>query len=214
MEKKVPRIQRRAQYEVNVVRICSEKYDRMLIDAQKKVFALESKVNLLIEQGKLALNETEKKNLAREIKNLRNSIALRNREIESIKSTVELFDQLLTALDVLESREDYRYIVRKIPERKLPNLVKDLGKRDQLNELLASLLDKLDMDNRRRAISDNEAAKARKAREEEQNEFYGRNSADESDLNEIMKEFETDTEVVIAIEESEQNATNMTANKN
>lgn len=211
MEKKVPRIQKRAQYEVNVVRICSEKYDRMLVDAQKKVFELETKVNLLIEQGKLALNETEKKNLAREIKNLRNSITLRNREIESIKSTVELFDQLLTALDVLECREDYRYIVRKIPERKLPNLVKDLGKRDQLNELLSSLLEKLDMDNRRRAISDNEAAKVRKAKEEEQKEFYGRNSADESDLDEIMKEFETDTEVVIA---TEKNDANTTAKKN
>ncbi len=214
MGKKVSNKQQRAQGEFNIVVMCRNKQQMILSKIEMQAAELKSSINLLIEKGKLAHDDDEKKNIARQIKNLRDTLKRVSREEENVRSTVELFDRIIQALQTFMNREAYGFIIRKIPERKLPVLANDFSKREQLNKLLVSLLEKLDDDFKRRKVADNEMQKRIKTNEGMMDIFDERNQLDEPELNDIMKELETDTEVVIVAEKAEQNDTNRLTNKN
>lgn len=206
---KTPKIERRATEEINIVKSCRKAYGYKLDDVNTKVREIEARLQVLLEKGKLSTDENERREIAREIKKIRDNLSMTASDKTYFQETVDLFDKLISTLDSLAMREQYRLIVRKIPEKKLPEFVRDMDKRDKLNELLLSLISVLDTANKKAMQSSKRLSQKMHTREIENQIFAERNAPDESDLEKIMAEFGEITETVV-VENPNNNANKVT----
>lgn len=138
--RKVFKNEKRAAFEFNVVKSCRQNYFEKLQDTNIAINDLEASQALLIEKGKLCENENEKKFYAREILKIREKLSIKNDDAKSFQDIVDLLDELITLLESFLINERFRYIVKKIPEKKLPKMVRDPQKQPALTDLLISLL--------------------------------------------------------------------------
>lgn len=138
--RKVFKNEKRAAFEFNVVKSCRQNYFEKLQDTKVAIKELEAQHVLLIEKGKLCDSETEKLFFAREIKKIREQISIKNDDAKSFQDIVDLLDELITLLESFLINERFKYIVKKIPEKKLPKMVRDPQKQPALTDLLISLL--------------------------------------------------------------------------
>lgn len=138
--RKVFKNEKRAAFEFNVVKSCRQNYFDKLQDTKVAIKELEAQHVLLIEKGKLSDSETEKLFFAREIKKIREQISIKNDDAKSFQDIVDLLDELITLLESFLINERFRYIVKKIPEKKLPKMVRNPQKQNALTDLLISIL--------------------------------------------------------------------------
>lgn len=213
MAKKTPRIERKAVYETNVVTLCRDRYKDKLDEVNAELERDNAQLKVCLEKGKLSTDEEEKRALAREVKKIRDKIEIFKGNEFMFRETVDLFDKLVDILDSLMMREQYRIIVRKIPEKKLPDLVRDL-KREKLNELLMELIRVLDVANKKSMLSSKELKEQLHTRAIENANFMERNAPNEDDIDAIIAEFESDTATVTATVVNETSNVNNVVNNN
>lgn len=138
---RTPRIQKQAVYEINVVRSCRDNYAEKLDDLQKEIDEMSAVLALKWEEGKASVDAEERKKLAREVSQLKDRLDIKKNDAECFQDNITMLEDLLVLLDSFFAHERFRYIVKKIPEKKLPSMVKDPSKIEEVNELIFSLLD-------------------------------------------------------------------------
>lgn len=216
MAKKIttPKIERRATSEINIVKNCRQCYEYKLKDITDRLVQILAREQVLVEKGKLSANDFERHEIAREIYKLRSELKQHQSNQAYFRETVDLFDQLIVVLDSLAMREQFKLIVRKIPEKKLPDLVRDMDKRDKLNDLLVGLIKILNEANQKAMIAKKQLDKQLATEQLENQIFEDRNKPDESAIENILAEFGTLTDSVVVETNNDVNAKNNKANAN
>ena len=192
--KKVTRVEKQAIYEINVVKSCRENYLEKLEELQRKIDETEVQLKLLLERGKLSTDTSEKKALAREIKKIRDNLEIMKDDIGCFQDNVDMFDELITLLDSFFMHERFKYIVKKIPEKKLPTMVKDPDRREEVNDLLLSLLEDFNTSWQKYLHGMKKRKEKRAHIQTVKEEFRERNDTQDKELDAIMAEFESSDE--------------------
>ena len=207
--RKVFKNEKRAVFEFNVVKSCRQNYFEKLQDTKVAIKELEAQHVLLIEKGKISSSETEKLFFAREIKKIREQICIKNEDAKSFQDIVDLLDELVTLLESFLINERFKYIVKKIPEKKLPKMVRDPQKQPALTDLLISLLNDFYAAQEQYIYALKERQEKRKHILKIKTEFRERNSNIlDADIANILEEMSATHEV-----EAEQNHENFYKNK-
>lgn len=202
--RKVFKIEKRAAYEFNIVKNCRQNYFEKLKETQSNINKLEVQETLLIEKGKNC-DETEKKFYAREIKKIRECLDIKKDDFNNFQDNVDLLDQMITLIDSFILNEQFRYIVRKIPEKKLPKMVRNPHKQYEINDLLTSLLNDF-------YAAQQQYLHSVKQRQEKRNhilkvkaEFRERNDVHDADLLKIIEELNNDTTHYVEVVQNHEN---------
>lgn len=192
---KVPRLKKQAIYEVNVVRACRDEYLAKLDELQKKIDEEKAKETVLLERGKLSSDVVEQGRIAREIKAIRDTLQIMGEDYDCFQDNVDMFKELLTLLDSFFMHGRFRYIVKKIPEKRLPDMVKDPDKREEVGDLLLSLFEDFNTAWQKYLLSMRKRKEKRAHIQKTKENFRERNETPDKELASIMAEFETsDTE--------------------
>lgn len=194
---KMPRVKKQAIYEMNVVKSCRDNYLEKIDELQQKIDETDAQLKLLLEQGKLSTNIEEKKSIARDIKKIRENLQIMKDDIDCFQDNVDMFDELVTLLDSFFLHERFRYIVKKIPEKKLPSMVKDPDKREEVNDLLLSLLEDFNTTWQKFVMGMKKRKEKRAHIQRVKDNFRERNDKPDKEIESIMAEFETNEEEVI-----------------
>lgn len=137
---KTPRIQKRANKEIGIVKICGEKYDDKISELEMR----QKDAKLFIDQLKTDIVNTQDQTLARKLCNKKNmqEMQLKNREllITKFNNTENLLEMLLNMVELLYAQEMYKYIVKVIPEKRLPKMVRDPNLVDAVYDLVNGLI--------------------------------------------------------------------------
>lgn len=191
MAEKMSRAKKQAIYEINVVKSCRENYLEKLEEIKKMTEEISAQIGVLLERGRLSSSEAEQKELAREIKKLRDNLEILKDDQGCFQDNVDMFDELETLLNSFFMHERYRYIVRKIPEKKLPIMVKDPDKREEVNELLLSLLEEFNNTWQKYLLSMKKRKEKREHMHRAKDNFRERNETPDKELDSIMDEFKS-----------------------
>ena len=191
MAEKMSRAKKQAIYEINVVKSCRENYLEKLEEIKKMTEEISAQIGVLLERGRLSSSEAEQKELAREIKKLRDNLEILKDDQGCFQDNVDMFDELETLLNSFFMHERYRYIVRKIPEKKLPIMVKDPDKREEVNELLLSLLEEFNTTWQKYLLSMKKRKEKREHMQRAKDNFRERNETPDKELDSIMDEFKS-----------------------
>lgn len=191
MAEKMSRAKKQAIYEINVVKSCRENYLEKLEEIKKMTEEISAQIGVLLERGRLSSSEAEQKELAREIKKLRDNLEILKDDQGCFQDNVDMFDELETLLNSFFMHERYRYIVRKIPEKKLPIMVKDPDKREEVNELLLSLLEEFNNTWQKYLLSMKKRKEKREHMQRAKDNFRERNETPDKELDSIMDEFKS-----------------------
>lgn len=210
MAEKMSRTKKQAIYEINVVKSCRENYLEKLEEIKKKTEEISAQIGVLIERGRLSSNVTEQKELAREIKKLRDNFEILKDDQSCFQDNVDMFDELETLLNSFFIHERFRYIVRKIPEKRLPIMVKDPDKREEVNELLLSLLGEFNNSWKKYLLNMEKRKEERERMRKTKDIFRERNETSDKEIDSIMDEFKSDN----ATEALEDISTEMVKRKN
>lgn len=201
--RKVFKIEKRAAYEFNIVKNCRQNFFEKLQETKVAVNDLEASQALLIEKGKLCENENEKKFYAREILKIREKLNIKNDDAKNFQDNVDLMDELITLLESFLLNERFRYIVKKIPEKKLPKMIRNPQKQDALTDLLISLLNDF-------YAAQEQYLHALKERQEKRNhlvkvktEFRERNDVVDVNIAKILDELNDSTQVIEVVQNHE-----------
>ena len=191
MAEKMSRAKKQAIYEINVVKSCRENYLEKLEEIKKMTEEISAQIGVLLERGRLSSSEAEQKELAREIKKLRDNLEILKDDQGCFQDNVDMFDELETLLNSFFMHERYRYIVRKIPEKKLPIMVKDPDKREEVNELLLSLLEEFNNTWQKYLLSMKKRKEKREHLQRVKDNFRERNDTPDKEIDSIMDEFKS-----------------------
>ena len=191
MAEKMSRAKKQAIYEINVVKSCRENYLEKLEEIKKMTEEISAQIGVLLERGRLSSSEAEQKELAREIKKLRDNLEILKDDQGCFQDNVDMFDELETLLNSFFMHERYRYIVRKIPEKKLPIMVKDPDKREEVNELLLSLLAEFNNTWQKYLLSMKKRKEKREHLQRVKDNFRERNDTPDKEIDSIMDEFKS-----------------------
>ncbi len=191
MAEKMSRAKKQAIYEINVVKSCRENYLEKLEEIKKMTEEISAQIGVLLERGRLSSSEAEQKELAREIKKLRDNLEILKDDQGCFQDNVDMFDELETLLNSFFMHERYRYIVRKIPEKKLPIMVKDPDKREEVNELLLSLLEEFNNTWQKYLLSMKKRKEKREHMQRAKDNFRERNETPDKEIDSIMGEFKS-----------------------
>lgn len=191
MAEKMSRAKKQAIYEINVVKSCRENYLEKLEEIKKMTEEISAQIGVLLERGRLSSSEAEQKELAREIKKLRDNLEILKDDQGCFQDNVDMFDELETLLNSFFMHERYRYIVRKIPEKKLPIMVKDPDKREEVNELLLSLFEEFNTTWQKYLLSMKKRKEKREHMHRAKDNFRERNETPDKEIDSIMDEFKS-----------------------
>ncbi len=195
---KMPRIKKQAIYEMNVVKSCRDNYLEKLDELKRKLDEANAQLTVLLERGRLSTDENDKKAIAREIKKIRDNFQIMKDDADCFQDNVDMFDELETLLASFFMHERFKYIVRKIPEKKLPLMVKDPDRREEVNDLLLSLLEDFNTAWQKYLLSMKKRKEKRAHIQKAKENFRERNETTDKELDSIMAEFETDMEETVA----------------
>lgn len=191
MAEKMSRTKKQAIYEINVVKSCRENYLEKLEELKKMTETVEAQIGVLLERGKLSSSELEQRELAREIKKLRDNLEIMKDDESCFQDNVDMFDELEILLNSFFLHERFRYIVRKIPEKKLPLMVKDPDKREEVNNLLLSLLEEFNITWQKYILGMKKRKEKREHMEQAKKNFKERNATPDKEIDSILDEFKT-----------------------
>lgn len=186
---KVPRVKKQAIYEVNVVKACRDEYIEKLDELQRKIDEEKAKETVLLERGKLSLDKGEQERIAREIKAIRDTLQIMKEDYDCFQDNVDMFKELLTLLDSFFMHGRFKYIVKKIPEKKLPEMVKDPDKREEVGDLLLSLFEDFNTAWQKYLLSMRKRKEKRAHIQKTKENFRERNETPDKEINSIMAEF-------------------------
>ena len=114
----------RAQWEIGVVKECRDDYDDMI--EQERLFIRENtaKIKTLEEKIKACEDMDTCEALYACLDSYRNDLDLCNHVLEQYMQNRRILGKLVLLLEANFTSEHYAYIIRKIPERTLPKMVK------------------------------------------------------------------------------------------
>lgn len=201
--RKVFKNEKRAAFEFNVVKNCRQNYFDKLQDAKVAINELEAQHVLLIEKGKLCNSETEKLFFARDIKKIRDQLGIKNDDAKGFQDIVDLLDELITLLESFLINERFRYIVKKIPEKKLPKMIRNPQKQNALTDLLISLLNDFYAAQEKYLHALKERQAKRTHLMKVKTEFRERNDEHDADISNILNELNDSTQEVEVVQNHE-----------
>lgn len=191
--KKPTRIEKRARYEISVVESCRNNYLEKFGDTNDKIEVANAQLSVLLERGRLSHEKSEQIAIAHEIRKIRDALEILKDDADCFQDNVDMFDELLTLLNSFFMKERFGYIVRKIPEKKLPAMVRNPDRREDVNELLMSILQDFQTAWQKYLLDKRKRKERRQHVRKVKENFRERNEIDEeSELSDIIAEFRTE----------------------
>lgn len=199
MEEKISRIQSRADSEIRVVRACQTDIDKIIADKIEEKEANRCEIIKLNEQIRITDNQDLQREYARRARQCDNKMKYTDGLLEIFRKTSDKLEDFIDLIQCFYDCKQYRFIVRKIPEKKLPALVGDIGHTELLYELVENLYDVFNARMMRsRVISDMYSTiRKRKQDEEKQKESMMSSAYAEDDEYIAFVKSEAVTPVVI-----------------
>ncbi|MDE6475060.1 MAG: hypothetical protein K2L70_08180 [Clostridia bacterium] len=141
---KISKKQIKAEDEINIVKLCKEKVCESKVQVEQNLREKERSIVLLEERGKLCGDLNKQKEIAREIKKIEESAEIKKRDLSVYIEFDTLFTRLLDRLDSLYMNRRFKYIIKIIPEKRLPSMVLNPNKIEQLINLLKQIIKECD----------------------------------------------------------------------
>lgn len=136
------RKQKRAIYEINIVKSCEEKYEDKTQSLSTEMNEIKASIDVLEERIVATENHDLKLQMVREIKRNKRRYDNKVGSQKNFANVVEALDILLSVIEEYYDRERYDLIVKIIPEKKLGKMISNFDKFPELLDLIAKTLSK------------------------------------------------------------------------
>lgn len=156
------RAERRARKEISVVVACRDKYEDKIAVLKAEADRIRKAIDVLKEKVLVAPDESVKLDLASEIKSLKRVLDNKEQLIQSFRSIKSMLDEMLNVIDAIYQQEQYSYIIKAIPERKLPRMIRNPNNIEQVFDLANKMLKDLKESLHKILIVDRNATQERK----------------------------------------------------
>lgn len=148
----LPRIGREAYKESYVVTFLRDKYDEKLQELEKLFSESATELALLGEKYRASENEYEKNELVRKGDSIKTSMTRRSTSLRKFNLLFKLFDEFDSLVQTMINEEQYRSVVKVIPEHKLVRYAR-LPEGDlKLKPLVEKLIKQLESEARKAQI--------------------------------------------------------------
>ena len=138
-EQRVPKIKLRATQEINVVKDCKQDFETRADERKRKLEEANARMGVLEALGGNTTNEDELDRIANEMAELEENIEYYKEDYENFTATAKMFGDLLRDLESFYVNNQFKFIVKKIPEKKLRALADNPNKMEKLIKLLMSI---------------------------------------------------------------------------
>lgn len=179
---------KKAVEEMNIVVACRDKYAITLEELKRSIEESKAKLAVLMERGRLAYDQETKIELARQAKKIKDTLEYLKDDAECFQDNVDRFDDLKTLLDSFFNHERFRFIAKKIPGKKLPAMVRDPNKSEEVNELLLSLIEDFNEAWQLFKLGQKKREERRRHLSETKKIFRERNETKDPELDDILAE--------------------------
>lgn len=183
-----------------------------LKDIKENYFELEKRTDKALDDIEMTSINNEKKRLIRNKKKY--EAYLKNTEIErdNFSMVTVNLSKLLMYIKVFYRRKEYKYIIKVIPEKKLPKMLNSTEKTREVNDLVNELLSMFRKEANRRKFDFEEAQKEEDRINRENDELDSLiQSSDEEEIEAMRMEYLKNKDLK---ESDEQNVVNKTNNRN
>ena len=137
--KKMSRIERRARKEIGIVGACRDNYDDKVSSLKKERDTIKAAIDVLEEKIAATNDEERQLELVREIEGEQERLNTTNPLLKTFINIQVAFKKLCAILEAMMAQELYSDVVKKIPEKKLPKLVRDSRKNEELYTIINNL---------------------------------------------------------------------------
>lgn len=132
---------KKANEEINVVRACMDNYTEKRNKLDEQMSLIQNEIEVCTEKIRLGTDTRELDRLADRILALQDNLKILDMEQTTISGIINVFDKLINLLEQFMLQEQYMYIIKTIPEKKLPKMVKDPKKIKDVYGIVTKLLE-------------------------------------------------------------------------
>ena len=130
----------KARAEINVIRACKDNYVEKYNVVYEKISSIENEIALCEEKIRTGVNEIEQDRLLEQILTLQDIQEILIMQRENFGGIITAFDKLINLLEQFMLQEQYKYVIKTIPEKELPKMVKDPKRIQDVLNLVTNLL--------------------------------------------------------------------------
>lgn len=156
------RAAKRATKEIRVVEACRDNYGDKIAVLKSESDRLRKAIDVLKEKILIATDQDVKLDLARELQSMQRVVDNKSQLIESFRSIKSMLDEMLNVIDAIYQQEQYSYIIKAIPERKLPRMIRNPDNIEKVFDLANKMLKDLKESLHRILLVDRNATQERK----------------------------------------------------
>lgn len=139
MAEKMNRNQKKAEYAIRVGQTCKSKCEGDIYGLRVERGELTTSITVLKERICATSDPILQENLMSEIEDIEFDLKQNERSIEKSENLTKLLRRLISLLKTFYREQQYRYITKKMPYRKLPKLIQDPNKIEQVSETIKNL---------------------------------------------------------------------------
>ena len=134
------RKEEKAKAEINVIRACRDNYVEKCNEVCEKLSAVASEIALCEERIRTGVNEIEQEGLINQILDLEDIQEILIMQRDNFGGIISTFKKLINLLEQFMLQEQYKYVIKTIPEKELPKMVKDPKRIQDVLNLVTNLL--------------------------------------------------------------------------
>ncbi len=139
MPEKKNRYQKKADYAIRVGQTCKSKCEGDIYALRVERGELTTAITVLKERIRATSDPILQENLVSEIEDIEFDLQQNERSIEKSENLTKLLRRLISLLKTFYREQQYRYITKKMPYKKLPKLIQDPNKIEQVSETIKNL---------------------------------------------------------------------------
>lgn len=134
-------LREQATSEWNVVKKCNDILKVKETGIRDRIKTLDARIESELEKGKLSNDEAIKLECARKVRRDRKQRKIFDKDYQNYSGVEDALCTLLAYIEVFYNHEYYRFIVRKIPEKKLATMINSAAGIEKLYALINDLAD-------------------------------------------------------------------------
>ncbi len=133
-------LRKRADKEMKIVKSCEEYYRDSIKAVDLKIKDDQDEIASLMEKIRIASTKDQQVELAIKVQDFKRILSNHLKQKDQYIKLESMLRQLYNSLEIFYDNGKYKLIVVKIPEKKLPKLVRDVNKVGELFELIKKLV--------------------------------------------------------------------------
>lgn len=205
-------LREQATLEWNLVKQCNDILKVKLANSKDRIKTLDARIASALEKGKLSKDEAVKLECAREVRRAREQRKIFDKDYQNSIGVEDAMSTLLAYIEVFFNHEYYRFIIRKIPEKKLITMINTAAGIEKLYSLINELADEFIAECEKKNLAQEAQSTIEKRRQNaEDNWEETRGVVDEALYDIINKEMQSSEEneiPVISVVEANNNNVN------